>query len=212
MSTDAAEIRARQRAMWAEGDYPDIATTIADVSEDVVGAAGVASGDQVLDMATGTGNAALAAARVGGHVTGLDLTPELLEVARRRAREQGFDIVFEEGDGQELPYATERFDRVTSVFGAMFAPDQERTAAELLRVTRPGGTIAVSAWTPEGLNGQMFSTLGGHLPPPPPGFQPPILWGSEERVRALFAAAADVTTERRRAPRAVHADSTAAWV
>src|SRR3954451_4080731 len=181
MSTDAAEIRARQRAMWAEGDYPDIATTIADVSEDVVGAAGVASGDQVLDMATGTGNAALAAARVGGHVTGLDLTPELLEVARRRAREQGFDIVFEEGDAQELPYATERFDRVTSVFGAMFAPDQERTAAELLRVAKPGGTIAVGAWTPDGLNGQMFTTMGRHQPPPP-GFQPPTLWGSEEHV------------------------------
>src|SRR4051812_4016515 len=189
MSTDASELRARTRAMWAEGDYPDIARTIEDVSAVVVGAAGVSAGDDVLDVATGTGNAALLAARAGARVTGLDVTPELLEVARGRAAEVGAEIAFDEGDAQDLPYADASFDRVTSVFGAMFAPDQARTAAELLRVTRPGGTIAVSAWTPEGLNGQLFIAMGRHTPPPPPGFQPPVLWGSEEHVRALFAGA-----------------------
>jgi SAM-dependent methyltransferase len=212
MSAEPMEMRARQRAMWAEGDYPDIARTIEDVAEVVIGAAGVQAGDVVLDVATGTGNCALLAAQAGAHVTGLDLTPELLAVARERAAQAGVEITFDEGDAQELPYEDARFDRVTSVFGAMFAPDQARTAAELLRVTRPGGTIAVSAWTPEGLNGQLFATMGRHGPPPPPGFQPPILWGSEDHVRTLFAGAADVRCERRTAPNGVHAESVEAWV
>src|SRR3954453_14579151 len=123
MSTDAAQMMERQRAMWAEGDYPDIAKSIEAVSAVVVDAAGVHEGDDVLDVATGTGNAALVSARAGARVTGLDLTPELLAVARRRAQEQGFEIAFDEGDAQALPYADDSFDRVTSVFGAMFAPD-----------------------------------------------------------------------------------------
>jgi SAM-dependent methyltransferase len=212
MSADTTEMRARQRAMWAEGDYPDIARTIEDVSAVVIGAAGVQTGDVVLDVATGTGNCALLAAKAGARVTGLDLTPELLAVARERAAQAGAEITFDEGDAQELPYEDARFDRVTSVFGAIFAPDQARTAAELLRVTRPGGTIAVSAWTPEGLNGQLFATMGRHSPPPPPGFQPPILWGSEDHVRTLFARAADIRCERRTAPNGVHAESVEEWV
>jgi SAM-dependent methyltransferase len=212
MASDSTEMRARRRAMWAEGDYPDIARTIEDVSAVVIGAAGVLAGDEVLDVATGSGNCALLAARAGAHVTGLDLTPELLTVARARAAEAGAEIAFDEGDAQELPYDDARFDRVTSVFGAMFAPDQARTAAELLRVARPGATIAVTAWTPEGLNGQLFVTMGRHGPPPPPGFQPPILWGSEEHVRALFGGAADVRCERRTAPHGVHAESVDEWV
>jgi SAM-dependent methyltransferase len=205
-------MRARLRAMWAEGDYPDIARTIEDVSEVVIGAAGVQASDEVLDVATGTGNCALLAAAAGARVTGLDVTPELLAVARERAARVDAEIAFDEGDAQALPYEDARFDRVTSVFGAMFAPDQARTAAELLRVARPGATIAVSAWTPEGLNGQFFTTMGRHTPPPPPGFQPPVLWGSEDHVRTPFAGAAEITCERRTAPNGVHADSADAWV
>jgi SAM-dependent methyltransferase len=211
-TTDTAQIIERQRAMWTAGDYPDIATTIEDVAEGVVAAAGISAGDDVLDVATGSGNAALAAARAGARVTGLDLTPKLLEVARRRAAEAGVEIAFDEGDAQELPYEDGRFDRVTSVFGVMFAPDQARAASELLRVVKPGGTIAVAAWTPDGLNGQMLVTMGRHLPPPPPGFQPPPLWGTEDRVRELFADAAEVRCERRRAERAVDAESIDAFV
>jgi SAM-dependent methyltransferase len=212
VALDTAEFKQRQRAMWAAGDYPDIATTIEDVAEALVTAGGVEAGDEVLDVATGSGNAALAAARLGSRVTGLDLTPELLEVARSRAAAAGAEIEFVEGDAEALPFGEASFDRVTSVFGAMFAPDQERAASELLRVCRPGGTIAVCAWTPAGVNGQMFATMGRHMPPPPEGFQPPILWGVEERVRELFAGAADVSCELRRAPSAVKADSVDAWL
>src|SRR3954454_9503129 len=147
-------------SVWAEGDYPDIARTIEDVSEGVIGASGVQAGDEVLDVATGTGNCALLAARSGARVTGLDVTPELLAVGRERAAQAGVEVAFEEGDAQALSYEDERFERVTSVFGAMFAPDHGRTAAEMLRVTRAGGTIAFSAWTPEGLNGKFFMTMG----------------------------------------------------
>src|SRR5881394_3745717 len=138
MATDAAEMRARQRAMWAEGDYPDIARTIEDVSEVVIGAAGVLAGDEVLDVATGTGNCALLAARAGARVTGLDVTPELLTVARARAVEAGVEIAFDEGDAQALPYEDARFDRVTSVFGAMFAPDRRARPPSCCASPGPG--------------------------------------------------------------------------
>jgi SAM-dependent methyltransferase len=211
MASSDQEIIARQRAMWAAGDYADIATSIEAVAEWTVEAARVAAGDAVLDVATGTGNAALAAARRGAEVTAMDLTPELLEIARGRAAEEGMEIAFGEGNAEELPYDDEEFDVVTSVFGAMFAPKQAATAAELLRVTRPGGTIAVTAWTPAGLNGQMFVAMGRHMPPPPPGFQPPILWGVEDHVRGLFGAAA-VVTDRRRATDSVQSESAEGWV
>lgn len=207
-----AELVSRQRAMWSAGDYPDIARTIEPVAHDVVAAVGVQAGETVLDVATGSGNAALELARRGARVTGLDLTPELLAVAERRAADEDLELTLVEGDAQSLPFEDGTFDRVTSVFGAMFAPDQPRTAAELLRVCRPGGTIAVAAWTPEGLNGQMFGTLGRHLPPPPEGFRPPILWGSEEVVRELFAGAAEVRCERRAARDSVRAPSVDAWI
>jgi SAM-dependent methyltransferase len=210
MTTQPDEAKARQRAVWATGDYPDIARTIEAVSPEVVAAAGVGAGDAVLDVATGTGNAALVSARLGARVTGVDLTPELLTVARARAAGEGLDIAFTTGDAEALPVHDGAFDRVTSVFGAMFAPDQARTASELLRAARPGGTIAVSAWTPDGLNGAMFVALGAHLPPPP-GQQSPMLWGVEEHVRRLFAGAR-VTCERRRATGSVQADSPEGWV
>jgi SAM-dependent methyltransferase len=212
MALDRTELTHRQRAMWATGNYPDIARTIEPVSHEVVDAVSVQAGETVLDVATGTGNAALELARRGARVTGLDLTAELLPEAERRAAEEGLDIAFVEGDAQALPFEDDRFDRVTSVFGVMFAPDQARAAAELLRVCRPGGTIAVAAWTPDGLNGQMFTALGRHLPPPPDGFRPPVLWGAEDVVRELFGDAAEVTCETRPATGSVRAASAGAWL
>lgn len=212
MSFDTAAFKRGQRAMWATGDYADLARSIEPVAEDVVAAAGVQAGERVLDVATGSGNAALAAARRGARVTGLDLTPELLEIAQRRASEAGLEIAFREGDAEELPFEDDSFDRVTSVFGAMFAPDQAHAAGELLRVCKPGGTVAVSAWTPDGLNGQMFGTLGRHMPPPPEGFRAPILWGVEDVVRELFARAAEVECQVRPARDSVRAPSIDAWI
>jgi len=212
MTIDTAALTQRQKLMWAEGDYADIARTIEPVAREVLDAVGMQAGETLLDVATGTGNAALEAARRGARVTGLDLTPELLSIARQRADEEGLQITLVEGDAQALPFADGSFDRVTSVFGAMFAPDQERTAAELLRVCRPGGTVAVAAWAPEGLNGQMFAVLGRHLPPPPDGFRPPILWGAEDVVRTLFADAAGIRCELRPATDSVKAPRVDAWI
>jgi SAM-dependent methyltransferase len=199
----------RQRATWEAGDYPDVARTIEEVSPVTVAAAGVGAGDEVLDVATGTGNTALVAARLGARVTGLDIVPGLLEVARERAAAEGLQIRFVEGDAAALPFAAASFDRVTSVFGAMFAADQPETAAEMLRVCRPGGTIAVTAFTARGLNGQMFATVARHHKPPP-GFRPPVLWGDEDHVRALFAGAAGLTFELRTYP--IVGASPAGWV
>lgn len=209
---DPEEIKQGVRAMWSAGDYPEIATTIEDVSGEAVEAAGTGAGADFLDVATGSGNAALSAARLGARVTGIDLTPDLLTVARRRAEEEGLEITFEEGDAEHLPYADASFDQVVSVFGAMFAPDQEQTAAELMRVRRAGGTIVVAAWTPDGLNGRLFSAIARHVPPPPEGFKAPVLWGVEDHVRGLFSSAGSVTCEVRRAENAVRADSADAWL
>jgi SAM-dependent methyltransferase len=186
MTLDVAGIKQGQRAMWSAGDYPDIARWIESAAQHVVEVAEVNAGHDVLDVATGSGNVALLCAQRGATVTGLDITPELFDAARRRASEAGVECEWIEGDAEELPYADESFDRVLSTFGVMFAPRQERAAAELVRVTRPGGTIAVAAWTPEGGNGQMFKTVGSHMPPPPPEFKPPTLWGDEDHVRRLF--------------------------
>ncbi len=184
----------RQKAVWSAGDWPAIAPTIAGASEVVVDAVGLEPGHDYLDVATGSGTAALLGAARGARTTGLDFVPELVEAAKVRAADAGVEATFVVGDAQDLPFADDSFDRVTSVFGAMFAPDQEKAAAELVRVCRPGGAITVAAWTPAGLNGQMFMTLGKHMPPPPEGFKPPILWGTEDRVRELFAGH-DVQTE-----------------
>lgn len=194
--TDFSALTERQRAVWSAGDWPAVAPKIAEASRVVVEHLGVSSGHDYLDVATGSGTAALLGARRGARATGLDFVPALIEAARARAAEEGIDVDWVVGDAQDLPFEDDRFDRVSSIFGAMFAPDQERAAAELVRVCRPGGTIAVAAWTPEGMNGQMFATLGKLLPPPPEGFKPPILWGTEERVQELFAGQ-DVRTERR---------------
>lgn len=192
------QFKDRQRAVWGAGDWPEIAKTIQDVSDQVVERAGIAAGHDVLDVATGSGNAAIRAAERGATVTGLDLVPENVEAARRRADEAGLDATWVEGDAEDLPFDDDSFDRVVSVFGAMFAPRHDVAAGELARVARPGGLVVVTGWTPEGLNGQMFATLGKHLPPMPPEIKPPLLWGVEDHMRELFApSGGEVSFERR---------------
>jgi ubiquinone/menaquinone biosynthesis C-methylase UbiE len=187
LALDVAQFKQAQRKMWSTGTFPEVATRIQSASEDLVAAADIRAGQDVLDVATGTGNAAIIAAQAGAKVTGLDLTPELFDAARRRMAEAGVDIVLIEGDAEDLPFEDDSFDRVLSVFGVMFVPRHELGAAELVRVCRPGGTIAVAAWTPEGAFGQMLKTLGSYFPPPSPEQKPPLLWGTEQYVRELFA-------------------------
>jgi ubiquinone/menaquinone biosynthesis C-methylase UbiE len=176
------------RATWAAGDYAAVAQRqLWPLGERIVERIGVQPGEDVLDVACGTGNAAIRAAQAGGRVVGVDLTPELLEEGRRLAGEAGAAIEFLEGDAEALPVADARFDVVVSVMGCMFAPRHRVTAAELARVLRPGGRLCVTGWAPEGAVGQMFKLLGSYMPPPPPFAEPPLGWGDEEHVRALFA-------------------------
>jgi SAM-dependent methyltransferase len=176
------------RASWAAGDYPAVAQRqLWPVGERVVERVGVTPGDDVLDVACGTGNAALRAAAAGGRVTGVDLTPQLLDAGRRLAADAGVEIDWIEGDAEALPLSDDSFDVVVSVFGCMFAPRHRVTASELVRVLRPGGRLCVTAWTPEGAMGDFFRTLGGYLPRPPGFAEPPLCWGSEDHVRELFA-------------------------
>jgi ubiquinone/menaquinone biosynthesis C-methylase UbiE len=194
---DLAAIKQRQQATWASGDYHMIGTQILIVSELLIEALDVHSTERVLDVATGSGNAALAAARRGCPVVGLDYVPALLDRARRRAEAEGLDVEFVEGDAEALPFDDGSFDVVSSVFGSMFAPNQERTASELARVCRPGGRIGVVAHTPEGFIGQLFKTNAKHVPPPA-GLRSPIQWGTEERLRELFGdSIAEIHVERR---------------
>jgi ubiquinone/menaquinone biosynthesis C-methylase UbiE len=183
---ELSEQKQQARAMWAMGDYPGIVEKIASAGVNAVEAAGVAEGDEVLDVACGSGNATIPAALTGAKVTGLDITPELLEAGRENAAQAGVEIDWVEGDAEQLPFDDASFDAVISVFGCMFAPDHQATAAELARVLRPGGRMAVCAWTPDGNIGQFFMTIAKHMPPPPEGFQPPILWGTEDHARELF--------------------------
>jgi ubiquinone/menaquinone biosynthesis C-methylase UbiE len=182
---DLAAVKQRQQATWSSGDYHMIGTQILIVSELLIEALDLHSTDRVLDVATGSGNAALAAARRGCTVVGVDYVPALLERARQRADAEALDVAFIEGDAEALPYQDGTFHVVSSVFGAMFAPDQERTASELARVCRAGGRIGLVAHTPEGFIGQLFKTIAAHVPPPA-GVRSPIQWGTEERLRELF--------------------------
>ncbi len=171
--------------MWGTGNYAAVAERIGQAGEDVVERGRVEPGLDVLDVACGTGNATIPAARAGARVTGLDFSPDLLAIARERCADAMVEIDFVEGDAQELPFEDASFDRVISTFGHMFAPDHERTAAEMRRVLRPDGVIAFACWTPEGSIGRMFRAVS-ELVPPPPGGQPPLLWGTEEHVRELL--------------------------
>ena len=158
-----------------------------EVGERIVQRVGIGTDERVLDVACGTGNAAIRAAQAGGRVVGLDLTPELLTVGQRLADEAGVSVEWVEGDAEALPYQDGHFDVVLSTFGCMFAPRHEVAAAEISRVLRPGGRLGVCSWTPEGSQGEFFRAVGAHLPPAPSFAQPPLLWGSEEHVRGLFA-------------------------
>ena len=193
---DLAAVKARQQATWASGDFAEIATLIVPVAELLADAADLRAGSSVLDVATGSGNAAIAAARLGTRVTGIDYVPSLLERARERAAAERVTIDFRDGDAEKIPFPDASFDATLSVFGSMFAPDQPRAAAELARVTRPGGTIGLASWTPEGFIGQMFKIVGKHVPPPP-GVDSPLLWGTEDRLAELFGPDVEWTHERR---------------
>ncbi len=194
---DLAAIKQRQQATWASGDYHMIGTQILLTAEQLIESLDVHSTDRVLDVATGSGNAALAAARRSCEVVGIDYVPSLLERARERAIAEGVQAQFEDGDAEAIPFEDDSFDVVTSVFGAMFAPSQEAAASELARVTRPGGKIGLVTHTPEGYIGNLFKVIGKHVPPPA-GLRSPIQWGTEERLRELFGdAIAELRVEKR---------------
>ncbi|MGZ4612068.1 MAG: class I SAM-dependent methyltransferase [Kineosporiaceae bacterium] len=180
-------LKGRHRAMWALGDYAAVADqVIPSLGPVLVEACGIRPGDRVLDVAAGTGNAALPSALAGAHVTACDLTPELLDVGRRLAAEQGVALDWREADAEALPFPDGSFEVVLSCVGVMFAPHHRAAADELLRVCRPGGTVGVLNWTPTGFIGQLFATMKPYVAPPPPGAQPPPLWGDEDHVRALL--------------------------
>jgi ubiquinone/menaquinone biosynthesis C-methylase UbiE len=184
INVDLAAIKARQQRAWASGDYAAVASRIQPMAELLVDAADLRAGSRVLDVATGSGNAALAAARLDCDVTAIDYVPELLDRARDRARAEAFDIDFTIGDAEALAFADGSFDAVLSVVGVMFATDQERAASELLRVCRPGGTIALANWTPSSFVGDNFRTVGRHVPPP--AVRSPLEWGTEDRLGQLL--------------------------
>ena len=194
---DLAAIKQRQQATWSSGDYHMIGTQITIVSELLIESLDLHSTERVLDVATGSGNAAMAAARRGCEVVGLDYVPALLDRARRRVEADGLSAEFVAGDAEDLPFADGSFDVVSSVFGAMFAPDQEQTAHELARVCRSGGRIGLVAHTPDGFICQLFKTNARHVPPPA-GVRSPIQWGTEDRLRELFdGQIADLRTEKK---------------
>jgi ubiquinone/menaquinone biosynthesis C-methylase UbiE len=185
-AVDFEAIKQVQQRVWSEGDFAAIGTHQVLVGERLCERLDVFPDERVLDVACGSGNASLAAARrAWGNTTGLDYVPELLARGRERAAAEGLEVDFVEGDAERLPFEDASFDVVTSTFGAMFAPNQQRAADELLRVCRPGGRIGMANWTPEGYVGAMFSTVSEHAPPPP-GVDPPSLWGTKERLRELF--------------------------
>jgi SAM-dependent methyltransferase len=182
-----SELKLRHRAMWASGDYPSMVETfLLPLGPRLVEACGIDAGMSVLDVAAGTGNASIPAAERGARVTASDLTPELLEAGKRQAESRGLELEWVTADAESLPFEDGAFDVVMSSIGAMFAPFHQDVADELARVCRPGGTIGMLNWTPEGMIGALFRTMGPFAPPPPPGAQPAPLWGSEDHVGELF--------------------------
>jgi SAM-dependent methyltransferase len=187
------EFKQRQRDVWSAGDYATLSEYIAHVGERLVSAAGADAGMTVLDVACGTGNAAIPAARAGARVTGLDITPSLLEGGREKAAKAGVEVDFVEGDAEDLPFDDGTFDRVLSTFGHMFAPRHRVTADQMKRVCRPGGRIGICCWTPSGSVGDLLRTSASFMPPPPDfASGPPFLWGDENYVRDMFG---DVATD-----------------
>ena len=192
-------VKEKQQATWASGDYAVIGTTLQIIGERVCEAVDVSAGERVLDVAAGNGNASLAAARRGAAVPATDYVDHLLARARRRADADGVPLTTQVADAEDLPFEDASFDVVLSTLGVMFTPNPERSAAELLRVVRPGGRIGLANWTPEGFIGQMFKIVGAHVPPPE-GVPSPLQWGTEARIRELLGSEAKVEIERRHFP------------
>src|SRR3954454_7223577 len=186
MEASVEQYKQRARKTWAAGNFDEIAKVSQGVGLKVADKAAIRQGVTLLDVACGTGNATIPAAVAGAQCTGLDLTPELLEHARRHAAESSVEIEWIEGDAEALPFEDNSFERVVSTFGVMFAPRHEVAAGELARVCAPGGRVVLASWTPEGMIGDMFKTMGSKLPPPPAFAGPPILWGDEDYVRGLL--------------------------
>ena len=196
-AVDYEAVKTIQKGVWSKGDFAMIATRMAIVGEELCESVEVTPGDRVLDVACGSGNVAIAAARRFAESVGLDYVPELLEHGRERARSEGLEIEFVEGDAEALPFDDGSFDVVLTTFGSMFAPDQQRAADELLRVCRPGGRIGMGNWTPDGMVGEMFKIVSSHAPPPFK-IDPPVLWGTEDHLRKLFGdGVAELRCERR---------------
>ena len=182
---DLAAVKQRQQQAWSSGDFHAVAARIVLVAEQLVDTADLQAGWHVLDVATGSGNAAIAAARLGCQAIGVDYVPSLLARGRERVIAEGLDVALLEGDAEALPFPDRSFDAVVSVFGAMFAPDHEQAASELVRVSKPGATIALASWTPGGFIGEVFRTVAKHVPPPA-GVRSPMLWGTREHLESLF--------------------------
>ena len=193
---DIATVKQKQQAAWASGDYAAVGARLLITSELLCEAVDLRAGERVLDVACGSGNATLAAARRFCPAVGVDYVPSLLDQARRRAEAEGLDATFQHGDAEDLPFPDESFDVALSVCGAMFAPDQEQTASELFRVLRPGGRVGMVNWTPDSYVGELFRAIGRHIPPAP-GLKPPTLWGSEDRLRELLGPDAKIAAPRR---------------
>jgi ubiquinone/menaquinone biosynthesis C-methylase UbiE len=193
---DFTAVKTRQQAMWASGDFAVIGTTLQIVGESLCEAIDLEAGSRVLDVAAGSGNASLAAARRFAHVTALDYVPDLLGRASARARAEGLALDTVEGDAERLPFESGTFDYALSSYGIMFAPDQERAAAEIARVVKPGGKIGLANWTPEGFIGGLLKTVGKYVPPAP-GLASPILWGMQSRLEDLFRGTRSVRSSRK---------------
>jgi ubiquinone/menaquinone biosynthesis C-methylase UbiE len=193
---DFAAIKARQQGAWSTGNYAVVGTTLQVVGENLCEALDLRAGSRVIDVAAGNGNATLAAARCYADVTSTDYVPSLLESGRRRALADGLKVHFQEADAEDLPFPDESFDIALSTFGVMFAPDQEKAASELVRVIKPGGSIGLANWTPEGFIGQVFKTIGKYVPPAP-GLKSPSLWGTQGRLDELFGSTGRVQAKRR---------------
>jgi SAM-dependent methyltransferase len=194
---DLATIKGRQQKAWSTGDYGKVGVTLMLMAEQLAEAADLKAGQRVLDVASGNGNASLAAARRFSEVTALDYVPMLLEEGRQRAEAEGLSVDFREGDAEDLPFEDASFDVVISTLGVMFAPNQQKAAEELLRVVKPGGTIAMANWAPDSYVGELFKTIGKYVPPPP-GLKPPFRWGTEEGLDELLNSGIGSLQSRRR--------------
>lgn len=197
-AVDLSQVAAKHRAIWASGDYAKLAVDlVSPLGPVLVQATGIGPGDRVLDVAAGTGNAAIPAAETGATVVASDLCPELLAQGAQLATDRGVDLEWREANAHELPFGDDEFDVVMSSIGVMFAPFHQLAADELVRVCKPGGRIGLISWTPEGHIGRLWAAMKPYAPPPPPGAQPPPLWGQEDHVRALFGdRVTDVVTKR----------------